>query len=119
MQEITREQEARIAKLALEGGRVYVRPAGQGVVSVEVDGRVLHIDEDGVEKSAPVHEAFITLPIGLIRELVGDDVLGPALESASTKSYPEHGLNLVLGDDIRARITELLATSRRAAGVEG
>jgi hypothetical protein len=111
MTDLTREQEATIARLALAHPSVSVAPMKNGIVKVEGGGKSYLLDPDGQTVPEPVERAYMALPVDLLRRLLGDDVMDAALKDVATAAYPDHALATKLGDDVRARVIELLATS--------
>lgn len=109
--ELTREQEAKIASLAIDHSSVSVAPAEDGSVKVTAGGRAWLLNVDG-NATAPVPEdARVGIPVDLLRRMLGEDVVDAALEQAQKAAYPEHALGFALQADTEARIAELLATS--------
>jgi hypothetical protein len=111
MHDITREQEAAIARLAIDNPTVGVTPQADGTVITEAGGKRLILDPFGNATPEPVERAYLALPIDLLRRMLGDDVIDAALEDVAGAAYPDHALSARIGDDVRARILELLATS--------
>lgn len=108
MTELTREQESTIARLAINHGSVKVTPDPDSAnVRVDTPLKVLVLDEDGVDIGGAVlaaTEAHIAIPLDVIRELCGVEVVRDAVEKAElvhgrgSTSLP-YALGQRLGDD--------------------
>src|SRR4051794_18855415 len=113
MQELSREQEAAIARLAIDHPSVAVSPQEDGTVKVTAGGRGLIIDENGEAQPIVIDKAYMAIPVDLLRRLLGDDVVDAGLAEAGSLNYSDYSLGRILAPDVQARIIELLATSER------
>lgn len=108
MHELTREQEARIASMAIDSPSIRVFPQDDGSVQVDADGQCSRlIDADGNVTSVQPPHAYVALPVKMLRDLLGDGPVDDALAQVRDRQYPDHALASVLGDAVRARIDDL------------
>jgi len=109
MHELTREQEAKIAEMAMSGHSVRVEPQSDGtVIAIVLDRRVV-IGPDGNASALDIEAAYVRLPRQLLAALLGDEMVDEAGMKAREAHYPDHRLGMLLQDDIRAAIEALLA----------
>ena len=109
MQEITREQEAAIAQLAMTHDSVRVERQQQPhVVQVNVGGKSLSIDEDGNVLPEPIETVPVRLPVGLLRDLLGAEAVEAGIAAVQAKTYPDIVLGQNVAADVRVEITRLL-----------
>lgn len=109
MRELSREQEQRIAALALIHGRVAdIRSREDGTVELTVEQRQFVLDINGNMDSVAPERAYMPIPIKTLRRMLGDARVNEALESVAERQYPDHALATVLGDEVRAMLDDLL-----------
>lgn len=115
MRDISREQEQRIAALALEHGRVGdIHHRDDGTVELVVDQKRFVLDTAGNLLAVPPDRAYMTVPIKTLRRMLGDVRVDEALGEVEGKMYPDHALALVLGDEVRAHLDDLLHAQEAA-----
>jgi hypothetical protein len=112
MQEITREQEAAIARLAIDHASVAVAPQEDGTVKVTAASRTLILDEDGNAAPEPITHGYIRIPIETLRRLLGDERMAEMLAKAAESPYPEHALNSTFGAEMCEAIGAALEATR-------
>jgi hypothetical protein len=112
MQEITREQEAAIARLAIDHASVAVAPQEDGTVKVTAGSRTLILDEDGNTAPEPITHGYVRIPVETLRRLLGDERMAEALTEAAESPYPEHALDQIVGREANAAILDALNGSR-------
>jgi hypothetical protein len=88
MQEITREQEAAIARLAIDHASVAVAPQEDGTVKVTAGSRTLVLDEDGNAAPEPITHGYVRIPVETLRRLLGDERMAEMLARRPSRPIP-------------------------------
>lgn len=100
--ELTKEQEAVIAAMAIDHQSISVDPQDDGSVIVRADGRESTIAPNGVSSRSEPESAALRLPVSLLRSMLGDERMDEALAEVRGKTYPDHGLGRLIDADVHA-----------------
>ena len=103
MPDITRDQEAKIAELAVEHASVSVDPQEDGTVIARGDHKAeVRISPDGKVSTPDPESAMFRLPVAMLRTMLGDTVMDAALNEVRGKAYSDHALGRLLDAEIHA-----------------
>jgi hypothetical protein len=112
MQELSREQESAIARLAIDHPSVAVSPQEDGTVKVTAGSRTLVLDEDGNTAPEPITHGYVRIPVRTLRRLLGDERMAEMLAEAAKSPYPDHALNSAFGGEMCEAIDAALHGAR-------
>ena len=103
MEELTRQQEAKIAELAIHHASVSVEPLEDGTVIARGDHKAeIRIDQNGRVSTPDPESAMFRLPVAMLRTMLGDTIMDAALNEVRGKAYSDHALGRLLDAEIHA-----------------
>jgi hypothetical protein len=115
MQEITREQESAIARLAIKYPSVQVAPPENGIVTVTAGGVATRIDEDGTASPVVFESVPIRLPLNVLGGLLGHEYVAELVRDkmAEGETYPDYAVGHTVQASAVQAIEALLAAGVR------
>lgn len=105
MYEPTREQEAKIAAMALEHGSVAVEVVSGTVVKATVGGVSWLVYQDGDAAKAPPEYATVNIPTEFLKALLGAEYLDIEIaQIQDDDAFPEHTLGRAVRENLVAQL---------------
>ena len=103
MEDLSKAQEAEIAKMAIDHASVSVDPQEDGTVIARGDHKAeVRIDKAGKVTTPDPESAMFRLPVAMLRTMLGDVIMDAALNEVRGKAYSDHALGRLLDAEIHA-----------------